>query len=90
MINPILNLLPLGPASDTIRSFCLNHEKCEECELFGLKGKGCYFNNSVPCHWDLSSIISVKTEEAEKHKGRPKRRKKEVQNENCSDRSLLS
>lgn len=81
MTNPILNLLPLGPASDTIRSFCLNHENCEGCELSGLKGKGCYFNNSVPCNWDLSSIISAKTEEAEKHKGRPKRRKKAVRNE---------
>ena len=88
MSNPILNLLPLSTASDTIRSFCLNHEKCEECELFGLKGKGCYFNNSVPCNWDLASIINNKTEEAEKHKGRPKRRKKK--NENSSSDSLLS
>lgn len=76
MINPILNLLPLSTASDTIRSFCLNHEKCEECELCGLKGKGCYFNTSVPGEWDLASIINKKTEEAQKHKGRPKRRKK--------------
>ena len=81
MTEPILNLLPLSTASDTIRSFCLNHENCEECELLNLHGKGCYFNTSVPCDWDLASIINNKTKEAEKHKGRPKRRKKVVQNE---------
>ena len=65
-MEPVLNLIPLKSASDTIRSFCMTHEKCEECQLFGLRGNGCYFLNSVPCNWDLSSIIYDQTKETEK------------------------
>ena len=65
-MEPVLNLIPLKTAADTIRSFCLGKEKCKGCHLFGLYGAGCYFNNVVPCNWDLGLIIKDKTEEVEK------------------------
>ena len=65
-MEPVLNLIPLKTAADTIRSYCLTHENCNNCQLFGLNGKGCYFNTKVPCNWDLAPIIRDKTTEVEK------------------------
>lgn len=74
-MEPVLNLIPLSTAADTIRSFCLTHENCNTCPLFCVRGNGCYFNTSVPCNWDINSIVYDKTEEVgKKHFNRPGRR----------------
>ena len=65
-MEPVLNLIPLQSASDTIRNFCMGKENCKGCNLFGLYGAGCYFNNVVPCNWDLGVIIYVKTKAVER------------------------
>jgi hypothetical protein len=74
-MEPVLNLIPLSTAADTIRSFCLGRDNCKRCDLFNLYGAGCYFNNVVPCNWDINSIVYDKTEEVGKnHYNRPGRR----------------
>ena len=65
-MEPVLNLIPLKTAADTIRSYCMTHENCNKCQLFCLNGNGCYFHTKVPCNWDLAPIISEKTTEVEK------------------------
>ena len=59
----VLNLIPVQSASDTIRSFCLQFEKCsKECPLYNARGKGCYFQNVVPTDWNIGDLIYERTE----------------------------
>ena len=51
-------LNPLITASNIIRSYCKNFEKCSsECPLLNSRGRGCYFNNVTPDQWDVCDLI---------------------------------
>lgn len=57
-------MVPLSSAADTVRSFCLQFEKCsKECPLYNAPGKGCYFNNVTPDKWEIGEMIYKMTEE---------------------------
>lgn len=74
-LEPVLNLIPLVTAADTIRSYCLQFEKCKGCKFNGAYGKGCYFNNVTPDKWNIGQTIYEQTEEIGKnHFNRPGRR----------------
>lgn len=52
-------LNPLITASNIIRSYCKNFEKCSsECPLLDARGRGCYFNNVTPDQWDVCDLIT--------------------------------
>jgi len=73
---PVLNLIPIGTAADTIRSYCIQNESCDGCKFNGIEGKGCYFTNITPDRWNIADMIYEQTEEiSKKHSRRPGRRK---------------
>ena len=74
-LEPVLDLIPLVTAADTIRSYCLQFDKCKGCKFNGAYGKGCYFNNVTPDKWNIGQTIYEQTEEIGKdHFNRPGRR----------------
>lgn len=57
-MEPVLCLVPVQIAADTIRSFCLQFEKCsKECPLHNAHGKGCYFQNVTPDKWEIGDLV---------------------------------
>lgn len=77
-LEPVLNLTPLVQAADTIRSYCLKYETCNECPFHNVSGRGigCYFNITPPEEWDVGGIIYQKTEDiGKKHKSKPRKNK---------------
>lgn len=56
-MEPVLCLLPVQTAADTIRSFCKRFEKCSNCPLINTKGKGCYFQNATPDKWEIGDLV---------------------------------
>lgn len=59
----VLSMVPLSSAADTVRSFCLQFEKCsKKCPLYNAHGKGCYFNNVTPNKWEIGEMIYKMTE----------------------------
>lgn len=76
-LEPVLNLIPISTAADTIRSYCVQNESCDGCKLNGAQGKGCYFNNVAPDQWNIADMIYEQTEEvSKKHRRRGRRNTK--------------
>lgn len=77
-LEPVLNLTPLVSAADTIRSYCKQFEKCDECPFHNVSGRGigCYFNITSPEEWDVGGIIYKMTEDiGKKHKSKSRKNK---------------
>lgn len=75
-LEPVLNLTPLVSATDTIRSFCKQFEKCADCPIYSINphGFGCYFQRHTPDTYDIGGLIYNKTEDIGKHhKTRPRK-----------------
>lgn len=61
-MEPVLSLLPVQTAADTIRSFCIKIEKCSKCPIYNTKGKGCYFQNVTPDKWEIGDLVYERSE----------------------------